>query len=87
MAKDWSPDKRELIINLKDNGYKISEISRILSIHESTSRSVIKAYKNMRSVKTATRSGRPRKASVRGDARLLRAVKNNHEKVFKIYYK
>ena len=40
-SKELSPDKKEVIVNLKSNGHKISEISRMLSIPESTCRSVI----------------------------------------------
>ena len=35
-SKELSPDKEEVIVNLKSNGHKISEISRMLSIPEST---------------------------------------------------
>ena len=33
-SKELSPDKEEVIVNLKSNGHKISEISRMLSIPE-----------------------------------------------------
>jgi transposase-like protein len=48
-SKELSPDKKEVIINLKSNGHKISEISRMLSIPESTCRSVIKTYNERKS--------------------------------------
>ena len=50
-SKELSPDKIEVIVNLKSNGHRISEISRMLSIPESTCRSVIKTYNERKSLK------------------------------------
>ena len=75
-----SPDKKEEIVNLESNGHKISEISRMLSIPESTCRSVIKTYNERKSFKKARRSGRPRKMSARSEARLKCLVKKTMEK-------
>jgi transposase len=74
-SKELSPDKNKVIVNLKLNGHKISEISRMLSIPKSTCRSVIKTYNERKSYEKARRSGRPRKMSVRNGARLKRLVK------------
>ena len=82
-SKELSPDKEEVIVNLKSNGHKISEISRMLSIPESTCRSVIKTYNERKSFKKARRSGRPRKMSARSEARLKRLVKKNRGKVLR----
>ena len=67
-SKELSLDKREVIENIKADGYKISYFSRMLSVHESTFRSV---FKNTRCLKTVPRSGRARKGSERGEAELL----------------
>jgi transposase len=82
-SKELSPDKKEVIVNLKSNGHKISEISRILSIPESTCMSVIKTYNERKSFEKARRSGRPRKMSARSEARLKRLAKENHGKVLR----
>jgi transposase len=80
-SKELSPDKKEVIIvNLKSNGHKISEIARMLSIPESTCRSVIKTCSERKSFEKAHRSGRPRKMSARSEARLKRLVKKTVEK-------
>ena len=50
-SKELSPDKKEVIVNLKSNGHKISEISRTLSLLESTCRSVIKTYNEWKSLR------------------------------------
>jgi DNA-directed RNA polymerase specialized sigma24 family protein len=50
-SKELSPDKKEVIVNLKSNGHKISEIARMLSIPESTCRSVIKTCSERKSLK------------------------------------
>ena len=50
-SKELSLDKKEVIVNLKSNGHKISKISRMLSIPESTCRSVIKTYNARKSLK------------------------------------
>jgi hypothetical protein len=50
-SKELSPNKKEVIVNLKLNGHKISEISRMLSIPEITCRSVIKTYNERKSLK------------------------------------
>jgi transposase len=46
----FTTDKKEVIVNLKSNGHKISEISRMLSIPESTCRSVIKTYNERKTI-------------------------------------
>ena len=74
-SKELSPDKKEVIVNLKSNGHKISGISRILAIPESTCRSVIKTYNERKSFEKASRSGQPRKMYARSGARLKRLVK------------
>jgi transposase len=74
-SKELSPDKKEVIVNLQSNGHKISEISRMLSLLESTCRSVIKTYNERKSFEKACRSGRPRKMSARSEARLMRLAK------------
>ena len=79
-SKELSPDKKEVIVNLQSNGHKISEISRMLSLLESTCRSVIKSYNERKSFEKARRSGRPRKMSARSEARLTRLAKKNVEK-------
>lgn len=38
------PDKKKVIIKLKNEGLRISEISRMLGVPESTCRSVIKTF-------------------------------------------
>ena len=78
-----SLDKKEVIVNLKSNGHKISEISRMLSIPESTCRSVIKTYNERKSFEKARRSGRPRKMFARSEAKLKRLVKKNRGKVLR----
>ena len=82
-SKELSPDKKEVIVNLKSNGHKIGEISRMLSIPESTCRSVIKTYNERKSFEKARRSGRPRKMSARSEARLKRLVKKKRGKVLR----
>ena len=74
-SKELSPDKKEVIVNLKSNGHKISEMSRMLSIPESTCRPVIKTYNERKSLEKARRFGRQRKMSARAEVRLKRLVK------------
>ena len=83
-SKELSPDKKEVIVNLKSNGHKIGEISRMLSIPESTCRSVIKTYNEQKSFEKARRSGRLRKMSGQSEARLKHLVKKNVEKFWGI---
>lgn len=55
-SKELSPDKKEVIVNLKSDGYRISEISRMLGIPESTCRSILKTYKARKSFEIGYRS-------------------------------
>lgn len=82
-SKELSPDKKEVIVTMKSDGYKISEISRVLSIPESTCRSVVKTFNKRKSYENGHRSGRPRKMSARGEARLRRVVKKHRGKVLR----
>ena len=82
-SKELSPDKKEVIVNLQSNGHKISEISRMLSLLESTCRSVIKSYNERKSFEKARRSGRPRKMSARSEARLTCLAKKKRGKVLR----
>jgi transposase len=85
-SKELSPNKKEVIVNLKSNGHKISEISRMLSIPEITCRSVIRTYNERKSFEKARRSGRPIKMSARSEARLERLVKKKRGKVLRYIY-
>ena len=82
-SKELSPDKKEIIVKLKDDGFKISEISRMLGVPESTCRSILKTFRARGSFLKAKRMGRPRKVSRRGEKRLLRLVKRSRGKVLK----
>ncbi|KAJ8318538.1 hypothetical protein KUTeg_003629 [Tegillarca granosa] len=69
-SKELSPDKKEVILTwMKSDGYKISAISRVLSIPESMCRSVVETLNKRKSPEKGHHSGRPRKMSTRGKAR------------------
>ena len=55
----------------------------MLSIPESTCRSVIKTYNARKSFEKGRRSGRPRKMSARSEARLKHLVKKKRGKVLR----
>ena len=69
-SKELSLEIKQLIVDLKENGHKVSDISRILDIPESTCKSILKVFHQRGSVERADRSGRPRKVSRRGEVRL-----------------
>lgn len=82
-SAETSENTKEVIVKLKTGGYKVSEISRMLQIPESTCRSIFKTFQERGNVLKAKRKGRPRKVSRRGETRLLRLVKRNRGKVLK----
>jgi transposase len=61
-SKELSPDKKEIIVKLKDYGFKISEISRTLGVPESTCGSILKTFRALGSFLKAKRMGRPKKS-------------------------
>jgi transposase len=82
-SKELSLDIKQLIVDLKENRHKVSDISRILDIPESTCKSILKVLHQRGSVERADRSGRPRKVSRCGEVRLLRMVRKNRGSVLK----
>lgn len=74
-STELSLDIKKLIVDLKENGHKVIEISRLLEIPKSTCRSVLKVFHQRGSVERVRRTGCPSKVSKRGEARLLRIVR------------
>lgn len=70
-SKELSPDKKEVIIKLKNDGLRVFEISRMLGVPEFTCRSVIKTFQKRGSLLNAKRAGRPIKMSCSGETRFL----------------
>lgn len=68
---------------MKENGNKVIEISRLLEIPESKCRSVLKVFHQRGSVEMARRTERSSKVSKRGEARLLRIVRESRGNVLK----
>ena len=82
-SKELSEDRKQLVVNMKREGYRNCEIVKLLHIPESTIRSIWKKYNSTGNVENIPRVERPRKVTRRGEVRLLRTVKNNRGKVLR----
>lgn len=76
-SKELTNDVRKLIVEMKLEGKKTSEIENLLEISESTIRSIWTKYLNTGEVNKAKRSGRPSKMSQRDRNWLVRQTKMN----------
>jgi hypothetical protein len=81
-SKELSLGIKQLIVDLKENGHKVSEISRILDIPESTFKSTPKSVPSVGKCRKS-RSFRVSEVSRRGEVRLLRMVRKNQGSVLK----
>ena len=80
--KELSSDIKDLIVSLYQNGHRIIEISRLLTIPNTTTYGVIKRFKERECVKNRQRNGRPSLLSERGKRHLERIVKSNRRNSF-----
>lgn len=76
-SKELTNDVRKLIVEMKLEGKKTSEIENLLGISESTIRSIWTKYLNTGDFNKAKRSGRPSKMSQRDRNWLVRQTKMN----------
>ena len=81
-GKELSSDIKDLIVSLDQNGHRIIEISRLLTIPNTTTYGVIKQFKERECVQNRQRNGRPSLLSERGKRHLERIVKSNRRNSF-----
>ena len=77
MGRELSLDIKKLVVDLYENGHKLSEISKLLSVPYMTISNIVKKYRNTGSVEKKKRSGRPKLVSDRNYRKLERLVKAN----------
>ena len=75
-GRELSLDKK-LFVDLSENGHKLSEISKLLSVPYITISNIVKKYKNTGSVENKKRSGRPKIESDSDYKKVERLVKAN----------
>lgn len=80
-SKELTNGVRNLIVDMKMEGKKMSEIENLLGISVSTIRSIWKKYLNTGEINKAKRSGRPSKMSQRDRNWLVRQTKMNRGRV------
>ena len=80
-SKELSEDRKQLVVDLKQEGHRNCEIVKLLHIPESTIHSIWKKYNSTGNVENIPRVGRPRKVTRRSEIRLLRTVKKNRGKI------
>ena len=76
-GRELSLDSKKLFVDLYENGHKLSEISKLLSVPYITISNIVKKYRNTGSVENNKRSGRPKLVADRDDRKLERLVKAN----------
>ena len=76
-GRELSLDIKKLFVDLYENGHKLSEISKLLSVPYMTISNIVKKYRNTGSVENKKRSGRPKLESDRDYRKLERLVKAN----------
>ena len=59
-GRELSPDMKKLVVDLYENGQKVSEISQLLSVPYMTISNTVKKSINNGSVENKKRSGRPK---------------------------
>ena len=74
-SKEISHEMKQLVVDLKREGHRNSDIQRLLKISESTIRSIWKKFILTRNIENMPRSGRPTKMMKRAESRLLRLVR------------
>ena len=77
--KGWelSLDITKLFVVLYENGHKLSETSKLLSVSYMTISNIVKKYRNTGSAENMKRSGRPKLVSDRDYRKLERLLKAN----------
>ena len=76
-GRELSLGIKKLFVDLSENGYKLSEISKLLSVPYMTISNIVKKYRNTGSFENKKRSGRPKLESERDYRKLERLVKAN----------
>ena len=74
-GRELSQDIKKLFVDLYENGQKLSEISKLLSVHYMTISNIVKKYRNNGSAENTKRSGRPKLVSDRDYRKLERLLK------------
>ena len=59
-GRELSQDIKKLLVDLYENGHKLSEISKLLSVPYMTISNIVKKYRNTGSAEKTKRSGRPK---------------------------
>ena len=76
-SRELSLDIKKLVVDLYENGHKLSEISKLLSVPYMTISNIVRKYTNPGSVENKKRSGRPKLVSDRDYRKLESLVKAN----------
>ena len=76
-GRELSLGIKKLFVDLYQNGHKLSEIRKLLSVPYMTISNIVKEYRNNDSVENKKRSGRPKLVSDRDYRKLERLVKAN----------
>ena len=73
-GRELSLDIKKLFVDLYENGHKLSEISKLLSVPYMTISNIVKKNRNNGSAENMKRSGRPKLVSDRDYRKLLLKV-------------
>ena len=76
-GRELSLDIKKLFMELYENGHKLCEISKLLSVPYITISNIVKKYRNTGSVENEKRSGRLKLVSDRDYRKLEHLVKAN----------
>ena len=78
-SKEISEDVKAIILNHKNNGKKVREISELVGIPKSTVQDIITRFRERGAHTTAARAGRPRKTTPADDRTIIRSVRKNRK--------
>ena len=76
-GRELSLDIKKLVVDLYEDGHKLREISKLLSVPYMTISNIVKKYRNTGSVENKKRCGRPKLVSDRDYRKLERLIKAN----------
>ena len=70
MGRELSLDIKKLFVDLYENGHKLNETRKLLSVPYMTISIIVKKYRNTGSVENKKKSSRPKLVSDRDDRKL-----------------
>ena len=79
-TKEMSPDKKPQVLQLHQDGFKKTEIGKIIGFSRSTVSKFFKRFDPWENIENKPRTGRPRPTSKQGERTLIMIVKQDRKR-------